>query len=224
MRRFFIILAAAFILPAQANASSLFDPSSGYSLDVFAGFANVTSSNSVIPSPFFLETFFYTTAGPITNGTFNDALNQAQNAGTSVQGITVTSTLIGFGPGGADNPIYAYTVSPGASVFSFTPSYAILNPTAGSIFASQQGSAFGTVVTLDLTQNGSNFNGSFNFAGFGSVQFTTSSEFANSDYSSFAVSPVPLPPALPMFASALLALGIFGVFARRQKRNSLIAA
>jgi hypothetical protein len=33
---------------------------------------------------------------------------------------------------------------------------------------------------------------------------------------SFSVSPVPLPPALPMFASALLILGIFG-FVRRKK-------
>jgi hypothetical protein len=33
---------------------------------------------------------------------------------------------------------------------------------------------------------------------------------------SLSVSPVPLPPALPMFAAALLALGIFGVYARRR--------
>ena len=182
----------------------------------------MTSSNSPIsiPSTFFLETFFYTTAGPIKNGTFNGPLNQAQNAGTSVQGITVTSTLVGFGPGGADNPIYTYTVSPGGSIFSFTPGYATLNLTPGSIFVSQQGSAFGTVATLNLTQNGSGYNGSLNFAGLGSVQFKTS-EFGNTDYSSFAVSPAPLPPALPMFAAALLALGLFGVYARRGKRDSV---
>jgi hypothetical protein len=37
----------------------------------------------------------------------------------------------------------------------------------------------------------------------------------------FAVSAVPLPPALPMFASALLALGLLGVYARRGRRVSV---
>src|ERR1700691_3816151 len=111
MRRFFIILAAALTLSAQVKASSL---------DVFSGYATVTSSNGVLfPYSFFLQAFFYTTAGPITSSTVNGALNQAQNAGTSTQQILVTSTLTGFGPGGGDNPIFTYTVSPGAGIFSF---------------------------------------------------------------------------------------------------------
>jgi hypothetical protein len=39
-----------------------------------------------------------------------------------------------------------------------------------------------------------------------------------------SVSPVPLPPSLPMFASALLVLGIFGFCARRKHGPPSFAA
>jgi hypothetical protein len=41
---------------------------------------------------------------------------------------------------------------------------------------------------------------------------------------SLSVSPVPLPPALPMFASALLALGIVGFYLNMQSAEATKAA
>jgi len=99
-----------------------------------------------------------------------------------------------------------------------------LNPTLGSIFASQQGLASDGYATITLTQQGSNFDGSITFAGTapGSIQFVTSPGFAVDYFStcvSDCVSTVPLPPALPLFASALLVLGTIGLCKRTPKKQ-----
>ena len=170
------------------------------------------------PSSFFLQTFF-TGTGPINSNTFNGPVNPTLNrVSTSTQQEVVTATLTGFGPGGADDPIFKYTISPGASIFGFNAGFATLNPTLGSISVFQQASLLGGLATLNLSQNGSNLDGSFIFAdGSASrtIQFVASSNF-DVVYLSPGVSAVPLPPTLPLFAIALLALGIFG-YVRRAK-------
>jgi hypothetical protein len=66
--------------------------------------------------------------------------------------------------------------------------------------------------TFDFTQNSLVADGNLRLTDGGAIRtldFNVSSE-------TFAVSAVPLPPALPLFAAALLALGIFG-YVRRAK-------
>ena len=66
--------------------------------------------------------------------------------------------------------------------------------------------------TFDFTQNSLVADGNLRLTDGGAIRtldFNVSSE-------TFAVSAVPLPPALPLFAAALLALGIFG-YVRRTK-------
>jgi hypothetical protein len=204
MRIFYIMLAAALVFPLQAKASSLVGQ------EMFFGLANVTSSNgsTTIPPTFFITASFYNSGGPITDSTFSGQLNQGQSASVSIQQFVVTSTLIGFGPGGADDPIFNFSVSPGATLFTFDAFSATLNLTPGSSFISEQGSVFGKPATFNLTQNGSAYDGSFNFSQLGSTSFVVQGGF---------VSSVPLPPALPLFASALAALGFV---AFRQRRSA----
>jgi hypothetical protein len=66
---------------------------------------------------------------------------------------------------------------------------------------------------LFLSQTGSQFQGSLELGSAGSAGFGRT---LNLDITSLTVSAVPLPPALPLFALALLALGIFG-YMRRAK-------
>jgi hypothetical protein len=74
---------------------------------------------------------------------------------------------------------------------------------------------------LFLSQTGSQFQGSLELGSAGSAGFGRTLDL---DITSLTVSTVPLPPALPMFASALLMLGIFGFCAvRRPRRTSLSA-
>jgi hypothetical protein len=66
--------------------------------------------------------------------------------------------------------------------------------------------------TFDFTQN--------QLVADGSLNFTNGPATRNLDFNitseTLVLSPVPLPPALPLFAAALLALGIFG-YVRRAK-------
>jgi hypothetical protein len=174
---------------------------------------------------FFLETYFSSAAGPITTDSFNGPINPAFNqAGTSAQQINYT--LTGFGPGGADNPIF--TPSPGAYILDFTAVSATFNPTLGTVSGTQYGSAFGAPAIFNLTETGSNFSGSFTFnngSAPSSVQFVTSPGFAVDYFSTCVadcVSTVPLPPALPMFATGLLALVVFGFVTRKRSRLASI--
>jgi hypothetical protein len=236
MRRFFIILAATVFLAGPANAFSFqsdTNPSNDptFWADIFVGYASVSSDVTVglpnsallrqnFPSSFFLQTIFSTSLGPVNSSTFNGAINQAvEGAGTQTQQVVITSKLIGFGPGGADDPIFTYTSSPGATIFTLTSGIATINPTLGSIDVLQQGSLLGGPATFNLSQNGSGLGGSFIFtdgSATRTIQFGASSDFSVI-YLSPGVSAVPLPPALPMFASALLALGIFGFVARKKR-------
>jgi hypothetical protein len=235
MRLPYLLLAATMSLTGPANAFSFFSGNGEVPpiwLDIYAGPATVTSDVTVgmpnsaavrqnFPSSFFLTTFFNSGTGPINSGTFNGVVNPPFYAGTSTQQVVVTSTLIGFGPGGADDPIFTYTVSPGAQIFGFNAGFATLNPTLGSISALQQAPLLGGLATLNLSQNGSNLDGRFIFtdgSASRTIQFAASSDF-DVVYLSPSLSAVPLPPALPLFAFALLALGIFGYV--RKKQTSL---
>jgi len=75
---------------------------------------------------------------------------------------------------------------------------------------------------IDSTGAGSSLDGSFIFADGSAtrtIQFVMSSDFGVVSLSP-EVSAVPLPPALPLFASALLALGILGVYARKKQASA----
>lgn len=210
MRRFSIILFATLLLSAQVK------PVSAYSIAAFTGIADVTFSTvSFIPSSFYLTMLFYNPDGPIQNATFNGVVGQGKSAGTSINSINVTSTLIGFGPGGADDPIFSYTLSPGASLLTLDATFATLYLTPGGIFASQTNftSALGPAA-VSFSQDGSAYNGLIELPAFGIVQFRTTPTFSFSNSSS--VSSVPLPPALPMFASALVALGVSCLWKKRR--------
>lgn len=211
MRRFSIILFLALLLSAEVK------PASAYSVVAFTGIADVIASNvSFIPSSFYLTMLFYNPDGPIQNATFNGGVPGAgQSAGTSINRVNVASTLIGFGPGGADDPIFSYTLTPGTSLLTFeATSAATLYLTPGGIFASQTNlaSALGPAA-VSFSQDGSAYNGLIELPGFGIVQFRTTPTFSFSNSSS--VSAVPLPPALPLFASALVVLGFVALRQRR---------
>jgi hypothetical protein len=76
-----------------------------------------------------------------------------------------------------------------------------------------------SILTKDGTFSFALNGNSFAVSGLEVIGFmhADNSGFINLDLQVTNVSPVPLPPALPMFASALLALGIFGVYARRKQ-------
>jgi hypothetical protein len=234
MRLPFLLLAATMSLAGPAHAFSFFSGTEAFDppfwADIYVGYTTVTSDVTVgtpksaalqqsIPyGIFYSQTIFGTSAGPINNGTFNGALDATHSAGTSTQQVVVTATLTGFGPGGADDPIFTYTTSPGAQIFGFNAGYATLNPTPGSISVFEQGTLTGIgFASFSLSQTGANLDGSLiltDGSATRTIQFVDSG--LNAIYLSPSVSAVPLPPALPLFAFALLALGIFG-YVRRAK-------
>jgi hypothetical protein len=232
MRRFIANLAATVLLAGPANAFSIlsqtepsFDPV--FWADIYAGYAGVTSDVTVgtpksvvlqqnIPfAIFFSETIFSTSAGSIGNSTFHGPLDAAHSAGTSSSSITITN--IPVGPR-ADSPP-EQIIGIGNSLFSLTASYATLTPTLGSISLFEAGTVSGVGFgSFSLSQSGSNLDGSLiltDGSATRTIQFVASSDFDVVSLSP-AVSAVPLPPALRMFASGLLALGLFG-FVRRKK-------
>jgi hypothetical protein len=230
MRIFLLLLVAIISLTSHANALSIVsqtecscDPP--FWADIYVGYAGVTSDVTVgtpknaafqqsFPyGTFFSETIFSTGAGPIKNGTFNGFLGSSQSAGTSISGITVTSIFVGPR---ADSPPQQ-TIGIGDTVFSLTAEYATLNPTPGSISVFEQGAIPGIgLASFSLTQTGSNLDGSLilsDGSATRTVQFDASG--LQGVYLSPAVSAVPLPPALPMFAFALIALGLFAFIRSR---------
>jgi hypothetical protein len=76
--------------------------------------------------------------------------------------------------------------------------------------------------TFDTIQNGFVANGSLfllNPPSIRNINFNITSETLVLPP---ALSPVPLPPALPLFAAALLALGIFGYVGRKREPSSIV--
>ncbi|MCK1404915.1 hypothetical protein [Bradyrhizobium sp. 76] len=210
MKRIEAVVAAAFLLPSCASASSLMSGPFDYSLDLIVGFAKVTSSNGgPIPSNFFLITSFYQPVGPITSSTFNGPLSPAQSVGVQADQLDVTYTLVGFGPGGADDPIFTTTITPGAAVFGFSATSTTLGLSPGHISVFEQGAAFGAPATFSLAQTSSGYDGRFTFGEAGFANFSSSATF-----SVVSVSPVPLPSTFYLFAVGL-GLGLLGLMKRK---------
>jgi hypothetical protein len=118
--------------------------------------------------------------------------------GTGFTITTTGATFVGNASivvAGAPN----YSGSVGFGAFSFV--YNNGNPSSDSAFASIPMKSVGRADSngnVDLT-----------------MQVTSAS---------YSVSTVPLPPALPMFASALLALGLVGFFARKKHGTAILGA
>jgi hypothetical protein len=102
-----------------------------------------------------------------------------------------------------------YTQAGAFATFSTTPTGFSWEMVGGTTLANSAGD-------LRFSQDGSNYTGSlFLFPIFVNSNYSRTLTFGIAQ-SDIVVSPVPLPPALPLFAAALLALGIFG-YARRTK-------
>jgi hypothetical protein len=213
MRKYLFGLVACFLLADQASALSIYivDPGQPW-FDLIAG--GIPQGNGQILS---IGTGFQDTAGPIQNGTFSGSFssNPSLGLGTGIDILTPEATY---------NPItkittVTYQVTAG---YALNVDYAVFNPTPGSISVLEKGFLNGgtTIATLSFSENGSNFSGSLTTTN-GFPLLTFDGPLIVSYSSPTAVSAVPLPPALPLFASALLALGIFGVYSRRGKRDSL---
>lgn len=212
MRRFILLAAMMLSLTTQARAfsfnSGTFNSDPPYWLDLYAGTVGPLSAPSL-----YLQIYFNSTQGPILPGSYSGPISQTQQAGFASQGVV--RTIIGF-DGSGDHPIFSY--SPGPGTFAFNPTFATLNPTLGSIsglltgFSSTNGSQ-----TLSFQQNGPNITGIYSDA-----RQTLPFTIFEVDYTSPQLSAVPLPPALPMFAVALLALCAVGYF-KRGKRPEQVA-
>lgn len=118
--------------------------------------------------------------------------------------------------------------------FSSTSSGNLLTGVSGGSFGYGSGTLFNEIVTVNTGQsytfsfNGSFPGGSFGGAdslvvtgGFQSIGSTAISINPFSTYSaSIALSPVPLPASFPLFALALVALGMFGYHTARTNRRT----
>jgi hypothetical protein len=114
---------------------------------------------------------------------------------------------------------------PGMSPPAYTlqPYYAFYFPSPAGFTSSMMGATnfISGLGTLQLSQTGTNYSADLNVVGTGTNFSSRTLDFSVTFVDFKQVSPVPLPTALPMFASALMALGLFGVYARRGKRDSV---
>jgi hypothetical protein len=219
MPRIFIAWIAIYIAAAAspANAYSIgyiteISPPAYFLLDGTPSLTSDVTTGPAYPGPvpqnvgprFLLEMAFSDeSANVISNSSFSSGLiGPNQGAVAYLDTLVATSTGLTIGPGVQMNPTYA--------TFSYS---------SNSLSASMSGNfTSSNSFALSLTGNGTTFDGSLILtSGLSSrdIQFEADGLQLNS------VSVVPLPPALPMFASALLALGLFGVYARRGKRDSV---
>jgi hypothetical protein len=192
-----IAIAVALFLSAAstARASSLFydfsfsgTVESAVEVPTFSSFPAPKVITSMIGQPF-TASFLITQTGSITTG--------VASLDTNFAGVTITpySTL----PGMVDQTSTGIRVYGDASLSSSSPSNF-----SGAIGALSFVYANGSGNVLVAPIHVSSINEADDQGAFYLTLNTT-------------VSSVPLPPALPMFASALLALGIFGVYARRKQ-------
>jgi len=223
MRFLLAVLVAIFSSNGEANAFSVFyGPSFDASSNDFifgtvtpaSGFGFLGSQPGQI---FLLGTQFINATGPINVGTFSGVLSNPNLSATTLIFVETPQVVIDPVTGTLTKVIYTQTVYP------LSVQYAVFNPTPGSVSVLERGfigeSPF--LTTLSFSQSGSTITGSlalpltqnpFTFQGGPDFNATFTSP----------VSAVPLPPALPMFAFALIALGVSCFWNKRRARAVLL--
>jgi hypothetical protein len=218
MRKFICALVVCSTLVAieSAKASSIvFDFSGLVSSDVYTSFVPGPPYSGYYPStipanavgqPFSgVASFSDVNAVAITSNTFTGLLQPGQ---------TALATLIFRGTSGP------FSLSSNAFPNN-NPQDANLafnsNGFTSSIYAFFNEADRTSNNALFLSQTGSQIQGSLDLGSAGTNGFGRTLTL---DVTSLAVSTVPLPPAFPMFASALLALGTVGFLARKRRRES----
>jgi hypothetical protein len=208
MRKLFWVLACGIGLCASpAKSASYFVDFTGIiTSDITTSTSPYTSS--ALPANLLgqtisgVEIFTDNSSSPITGATFQGAVQPGDTA-------SVTLELL-------NNP----------NVFSIgSAAYATLDPTgfSSSLLVNLPGAdqTQNTGVMLSLAE--SLGQGSIGLGSSGSAGLGRTISFELTAFSaSGSVSAVPLPPAFPMFATGLLALGVFG-FVTRKKANLAIA-
>jgi hypothetical protein len=174
----------------------------------YSGFVSSDTTFSPIPYPYVFpsvfgqnlagdpvhisETFNLGNADQVSNGSYIGYLGNFQFASAAITIGSVSAPL--NGAFGTFTPtLGGFSSEVGSKGYGLAPTFAILD------------------YSSTFTSNGLQLNGSLLLTDGGfsrTLDFNISSESL--------VSSVPLPPALPMFASALLALAVFGVYARRR--------
>jgi hypothetical protein len=213
MRKFVWLLAmfAGVAVASPAHAASIFFSYFGYvSSDV--------SSAPPVVGPFMGPLPF----GQISqNNLTGQAFSISETFNLSNANAFLDGTYIGYLGGGPPSWFASAEITVAGVSASLAGNFGGFTPTLGG-FSSEVGTrgngnfAFSSLdYSSTFTPNGTNVDASLVVGSEGLV-FRRTLDF-NVTSESFAVSPVPLPPALPMFASALLALGIFGFCTKRKK-------
>lgn len=212
MRRFVCALTVCGTLASveSATASSIvFDFSGLVSSDVYtspvpgppnSGYYPSTIPANAVGQPFSgAASFSDVNAVAITSNTFTGLLQPGQ---------TALATLIFQGTSGPFN--LSSNLFPNSNPQEANLSYNS-NGFTSSIYAYYNEADRAQNDALFLSQTGSLFQGSLELGSAGSTGFGRTLTL---DVTSVSV--VPLPPALPMFVSGLLALGLFGFLTRRK--------
>jgi hypothetical protein len=227
MRKFICALVVCSTLVAieSAKASSIvFDFSGLVSSDVFTWPVPGPPSGYYYPStipanavgqPFSgVASFSDVNVVAITSSTFTGLLQPGQ---------TALATLIFQGTSGPFNLSSHYfpDSNPREARLTFNS-----NGFTSSIYALHNEADRPDNDALFLSQAGSQFQGSLDLGSAGSAGYGRTLTLDVTSLAVSTVSTVPLPPAFPMFASALLALGIVGFLTRKRQREScsLLAA
>jgi hypothetical protein len=139
------------------------------------------------------ETFNIGNANQVSNGSYIGYLGNFQFASAQITIGIITAPL--NGAFGSFTPtVGGFSSEVGSKGYGLAPTFAILD--YSSTFASSGLQLNGSLLLTD---------GAFTRT----IDFNPTSE-------TLSVSPVPLPPALPMFAAALLALGLVGYLTRNR--------
>jgi hypothetical protein len=126
------------------------------------------------------------------------------------------------GPVRADSPCNPYHVQPSTQspqAYTLQPISAFYSPNSAGFTSTMLGGTdlISGLGTLDLSQAGTSFSADLSVI-YPTATFSSRTLDFSVQVSYIQVSPVPLPPALPMFAAGLLAVSVFGFVTRKRDR------
>jgi hypothetical protein len=206
--RWLLAVFACIAVASPAHANSIFFSYSGQVS------SDVTVSS--IPGPFTVPLPF----GPVSqNNLTGQAFSISETFNLNNANAILNGSYIGDLGGGPPSWFASAEITIAGVSATLAGNFGTFTPTLGG-FSSEVGTrgngnfAYSSLqYSSTFTPNGTIVDASL-MVGSEGFSFNRTLDF-NVTSETFAVSAVPLPPAFPMFASALLALGIFGFYARK---------